>query len=158
MVVVIAALLFSFVTLGINTNATQDNMKDEALRFNRLLQLLLEEAVLKGEDYGIEITPREYRFLRLENNRWLPIENDRILRQRSLPEEMELELAVEDTDIVIERGDDDDKQNAIKPQVFILSSGEITPEFELQFYYPAITERYSVTARFDGRHEMRQVE
>ncbi len=154
-VVVIAALLFTFVALSINPNTTEDNLKQEALRFNRLLQLLLEEAVLKGEDYGIEFAPREYRFLRLEKNQWTPIENDKILRKRELPEEMEMDLAVENTSIVIDNtGIDGEKNNrdAIKPQVFVLSSGEITPEFELQFYYPALATRYAVRAQFDGKH------
>ena len=154
-VVVIAALLFTFVALSINPNTAEDNLKQEALRFNRLLQLLLEEAVLKGEDYGIEFAPREYRFLRLEQNQWTPIENDKILRKRKLPEEMEMDLAVENTSIVIDNtGIDGEKDNrdAIKPQVFVLSSGEITPELELQLYYPTLATRYAVRAQFDGKH------
>ncbi len=160
-VVVIAALLFTFVALSINPNTAEDNLKLEARRFNHLLQLLLDEAILKGEDYGIEFAPREYRFLRLQQNKWTPIENDKILRKRELPEEMEMELAVENTDIVIDKtgidGEKDDR-DAIKPQVFVLSSGEITPEFELQFYYPTLATRYAVRAQFDGKHNIAQLE
>ena len=163
-VVVIAALLFTFVALSINPRSAGDNLKQEALRFHRLLQLLLDEAVLKGEDYGIEIAMREYRFLRRSDNRWVPIENDKVLRQRELPEEMLMELAVESTDIVIERsndddnGDDSDKREVILPQVFLLSSGEITPEFSLQFYYPTLLARYQVSAAFNGDISSQQIE
>ncbi len=160
-VVVIAALLFAFVALSLNPQSAEDHLKQEALRFHRLLQLLLDEAVLKGEDYGIEIAMREYRFLRLTNNRWTPIEGDKVLRQRELPQEMEMELAVENTDIIIDTGtqdDDEDKRERIKPQVFILSSGEITPEFSLQFYYPTLPDRYQVNASFDGHIDSKLIE
>jgi len=158
-VVVIAGLLFTLAVLSINTNTAEDTLKQEAQRFERLLQLLLEEAVLKGEDYAIEMAPREYRFLRLVQNRWTPIEDDRLLRLRQLPQEMELELAVEDTSIVFggdSTGEDDSE--SLKPQVFVLSSGEITPEFELQFFYPMLLTRYAVRASFDGKHSTARVE
>ena len=72
---------------------------------------------------------------------------------------MELELAVEDTSIVF--GDDsagEDDSESLKPQVFVLSSGEITPEFELQFFYPMLLTRYAVRASFDGKHSTALVE
>ena len=151
-VIVIVALLFTFVSLAIRTPAPEDTIKTEAHRFNRLLQLLLEEAVLKGEDYGIEFGATEYRFTRLENNDWVVIADDRILRLRELPPDMELDLSLEQTDVVIEQFNQEDKDNKTSPQVFILSSGEITPEFTVHFYIPAITTRYSVHDTFDGKH------
>lgn len=153
-VIVIVAMLFTFVTLSIRNESPEDQIKEEALRFNRLLQLLIEESILKGEDYGIEFSPTEYRFLYLnEDSQWAPIEKDKLYRLRELPQDMELELAVEQTDIVIAAKEDDSLgSKKIKPQVFILSSGEITPEFELQFTIPTVTSRYIVSGAFDGKH------
>jgi len=152
-VIVIVAMLFTFTALSIRSDSPEDLIKQEALRFNRLLQLLMEESILKGEDYGIEFGPTEYRFLQLdEENGWTPIEKDKLYRLRELPQEMELELAVEQTDIVIANSAGGLGEEKIKPQVFILSSGEITPEFELQFTIPTVTSRYIVRGSFDGKH------
>lgn len=151
-VIVIVAMLFTFVALSIRTQDPVEGIKQEALRFNRLVQLLLEEAILKGEDYGIEFGINEYRFTRLENNIWTVISDDRILRLRELPQDMELDLALEQTDVVIDQPDEEDEDDNINPQVFILSSGEITPEFSVQFYIPTIATRYRVSGTFDGRH------
>ena len=48
----------------------------------RLIQLALEEAILRGEEYAIEINLDGYRFLRLTENRWTPITEDKILAAR----------------------------------------------------------------------------
>lgn len=180
-VIVIVALLFTFAALSFRTTSPEDLVKEEALRFNRLLQLILEEAVFKGEDYGIEFGAHEYRFVALVDNKWTPIQNDKILRLRELPEDVELDLAVEETDIVIQSSitlkntdddDHDDDDNAsddndddtsdnedeAEPQVFILSSGEITPEFSVQFYIPTEVTRYAVNATFDGKHAAERIE
>ncbi|MBT8134509.1 MAG: type II secretion system minor pseudopilin GspH, partial [Gammaproteobacteria bacterium] len=103
-VVVIVAILFTYTTLAIRSDTPDEIIKKEAQRMERLIQLALEEAILRGEEYGIEIFLDGYRFLRFDiaENKWLPLSDDKILRQRELPLEMELEMNLEDTEIVIE--------------------------------------------------------
>ncbi len=164
-VVVIVAILFTYTTLAIRTDSPADTIKKEALRMERLVQLAVEESILRGEEYGIEIYLDGYRFLRFNENQWLPLSNDKILRQRELPPDMELEMLLEDTEIVINlktdaiadqsidldlNAEDDENKKVIKPQIFLLSSGEITPEFELRFYLPGVEESYFVKGFFDG--------
>ncbi len=166
-VVVIVAILFTYTTLAIRSDTPEEIIKKEAQRMERLVQLALEEAILRGEEYGIEIFLDGYRFLRFDvtENRWLPLSDDKILRQRELPLEMELEMNLEDTEIVIELAsepmseqeldlnidnDENDEDEKAKPQIFLLSSGEITPEFDVRFYILGIEDSYFVTGAFDG--------
>ncbi|MBT8120282.1 MAG: type II secretion system minor pseudopilin GspH [Gammaproteobacteria bacterium] len=168
-VVVIIAILFTYTTLAIRSDTPEEIIKKEAQRMERLIQLALEEAILRGEEYGIEIFLDGYRFLRFDiaENKWLPLSDDKILRQRELPLEMELEMNLEDTEIVIEMAsdpmseqeldldletdnDDSDEDEKARPQIFLLSSGEITPEFDVRFYILGIEDSYFVKGSFDG--------
>ncbi len=164
-VVVIVAILFTYTTLAIRSNSPDDLIKEEAQRLERLVQLALEEAILRGEEYAIEIHLDGYRFLRRTENQWLPLDNDKILRDRELPLEMELELQLEETEIVIESVSDpmsekqsdpnDESDDSLKPrpQIYLLSSGEITPEFDIRFYILGIETSYFVKGLFDGTLE-----
>jgi len=164
-VVVIVAILFTYTTLAIRTDAPADIIKNEAQRFDRLVQLALEESILRGEEYAIEVHLDGYRFLRFTEDQWLPITDDTILRARELPLDMELELQLEETEIVIDLAEDskpelnltpdeeaaeDNKTSKITPQIYLLSSGEITPEFDIRFYILGVKTSYEVKGQFDG--------
>jgi len=164
-VVVVVAILFTYTTLAIRTDAPADIIKKEAQRFERLVQLALEEAILRGEEYALEVNIDGYRFLRFsEEEQWLPITDDKILRTRQLPLDMELEMQLEETEIVIELAaerdedetltaaeeDEENKKANITPQVYLLSSGEITPEFDIRFYILGVKTSYDVKGQFDG--------
>ena len=172
-VVVIVAILFTYTTLAIRSNSPEDYIKEEAHRFDRLTQLALEESILRGEEYAIEIFTDGYRFLRFTENQWLPLDNDKILRQRELPQDMELEVNLEETEIVIdlasdslseqkldlsfsldgesrENNEEENEESKAKPQIYLLSSGEITPEFDIRFYILGIETSYFVKGAFDG--------
>ena len=62
-VIVIIAILFTFTTLAIRGTSPEELLQTEAQRLDRLLQLALEEAILKGVEYGLEFKPNSYRFL-----------------------------------------------------------------------------------------------
>ncbi len=170
-VVVIVAILFTYTTLAIRSDSPEDIIKKEAQRMERLVQLALEESILRGEEYGLEIFLDGYRFLRFNKNQWQPLSGDKILRQRELPLDMEVEVRLEDTEIVIDPAssalsgqkldlnveaelgaDSDEKEDSKKtrPQIYLLSSGEITPEFEVRFYILGIEDSYFVRGSFDG--------
>lgn len=166
-VVVIVAILFTYTTLAIRSDSPADLIKKEALRLERLVQLALEEAILRGEEYAIEIHLNGYRFLHFTENRWTPPSGDKILTARELPMDMEIEMSLEDTEIVIKPAQDKntgqdfspgndsedetpDDKNKAEPQIFLLSSGEITPEFEIRFYILGLEDSYFVKGSFDG--------
>jgi len=169
-VVVIVAILFTYTTLAIRSDSPEDIIKKEAQRMERLVQLALEESILRGEEYGLEIFLDGYRFLRFTKNQWQPLSDDKILRQRELPLEMEMEVRLEDTEITIDPSsdamseqkldlnigaelgsdDDDEDKKKTKPQIYLLSSGEITPEFDVRFYILGVETSYFVRGFFDG--------
>lgn len=172
-VVVIVAILFTYTTLAIRSDSPEDIIKKEAQRMERLVQLALEESILRGEEYGIEMYLDGYRFLRFTKNQWLPLSEDKILRERELPLDMEMEIRLEETEIVIDLASDsmseqkldldiesdigsdgesseDEKDSKTKPQIYLLSSGEITPEFDVRFYILGVETSYFVRGYFDG--------
>lgn len=166
-VVVIVAILFTYTTLAIRSDSYEDIIREEARRLERLIELSLEEAILRGEEYALEIYLDGYRFLRFTENQWQPLTDDRILREYKLPHEMELEISLEDTEIVIELAKDsttdfdlefdeaseeeeEEEKNKPEPQIFLLSSGEITPEFDIRFYISGVETSYFVKGQFNG--------
>ena len=166
-VVVIVAILFTYTTLAIRSDSTEDLIRKEALRMERLVQLALEEAILRGEEYAIEVHMDSYRFLKFGDKGWTPISDDKILAPRELPQDMEVEMNLEDTEIVINPGSDKKSADSIdfnlssendtetsktkaEPQIFLLSSGEITPEFDIRFFVFGVEESYFVKGKFDG--------
>jgi general secretion pathway protein H len=161
-VIVIVSILFTFTTLAIRSSSPEDLIQTEAQRLDRLLQLAQEEAILKGEQFGLEFKPDGYRFMRYVDYVWQPMENDRQLRQRKLPLDMKIEVEIEQVEILLEtdkqtsQSDDSNEEKdkeKIKPQVFLLSSGEITPEFSARFVIPGIETSYIVSANAEGEHK-----
>jgi len=170
-VIVIVAILFSYATLAIRSVEPEELIETEARRLDRLIQLVLEESILRGQDYGIDVFIDGYRFLRLENQQWVEISNDKLLRARTLPPEMELELTLEETEVntkskltdfsldstvdkFADEESDEPKKKTITPQVFLLSSGEITPEFTIHMFFPNVETSYLITGNFDGQHNV----
>ena len=153
-VIVIIAILFTFTTLAIRGTSPEELIQTEAQRLDRLLQLALEEAVLKGQEYGLEFSPDSYRFLLYVEDSWLPLEQDKLLRRRQLPENMELELEIEQIDVLVEdrATTESDEEDEPRPQVFLLSSGEITPEFSVRLVMPGVETSYIVSGTINGEH------
>ncbi|HHJ35274.1 MAG TPA: type II secretion system protein GspH [Gammaproteobacteria bacterium] len=162
-VVVIVAILFTYTTLAIRSDSPEDHIKKEAQRLERLFQLALEESILRGEEYAVEIYTDGYRFLKFTNNQWLPVEGDKLLRERELPQNMEIDMRLEETEVVINLANDpkdqqsfsldsdkDENKSRAKPQIYLLSSGEITPEFDIRLYILGIETSYIVKGAFDG--------
>ena len=166
-VIVIVAILFTYTTLAIRGNAPEDIIKEEAQRLERLIELALEESILRGEEYGVEFYTDGYRFLRQTNAQWEAVTGDDILRERELPENMELETRLEDSPLVVdlasepladekieldtsEDSETDTSKEKIYPHIYLLSSGEIAPDFDVRFYMPEVKTSYIVKGEFDG--------
>lgn len=166
-VIVIIAILFTYTTLAIRGNSPADAIKEEARRLERLIELALEESILRGDEYGIEIFIDGYRFLSRIDEQWQPITQDAILRERQLPGDMELEAHLEDSPLVVDLSTDplsddqadlDESSEAeeattaekIYPHIYLLTSGEIAPDFDVRFYIPGVETSYIVKGLFDG--------
>ena len=169
-VIVIVGILISFTALTIRGVDPDDLIKEEAQRFNQLMQLALEEAILKGLEYGIAFTPNSYTFLvQQEDKTWLPLD-DKLLRKRELEHDLEIELTVDDNGVVLsepvaiptddinQEDTDNTEDDKVEPQVFLLSSNEITPEFSARFIIPGFAQAHQVDAYIDGKHEVKRSE
>lgn len=163
-VIVIVSILFTYTTLAIRSNSPEDLIKEEAFRLEHLIRLAMEETILRGEEYGLEVYVDGYRFLRLYDNQWQPLSTDKILHEREFANEIELEMHIEESKIFIDSVLDpladkeadldeipeDETKAKVKPQIYLLSSGEIDPEFDIRFYMLGVETSYIVKGLFDG--------
>lgn len=118
-VILIIGIIISFASLSIGQNASRI-VQDEVERLHGLIQLAGEEAVLQGRELALEFDHDRYRFLEWGKEDWQLVTEDQMLRERPLPETVELELLLEGIETSFE-----DKENL--PRIFIFSSGELTP-------------------------------
>lgn len=123
-VIVIMGLMATFAVLSLGSRALDERLDTEARRLFELITLAAEEAVLQGTELGYVHTADGYAFLVLKDGKWLPLEDAGALRPRTLNEPFFLELRVEDRPVGPARLDDDKVE--LKPQVLLLSSGEVT--------------------------------
>ena len=130
-VVIIVALLMSAVVPMVSRNA-DDLLQEQADRFIALVKLAQDESILQSRQLGLQITKESYSFLQQEGDVWTAFAEGPF-RQRSLPSGASASLYLESVDVSLSDNMTGDKKS--QPQVFILSSGEMTP-FSYEFVFP----------------------
>ncbi|WP_394249616.1 type II secretion system minor pseudopilin GspH [Vibrio profundi] len=129
--------------------SSKDLAKHQAQSFYQRLQLLNEEAILSGLDFGIRVDEKKstYILMTLTSDGWQEAEIEKIPPTTEMPEELTLSLALgggawADDDRLFKPGslfdedmfaDLDEDKKPRPPQLFVLSSAEMTP-FRLSFY------------------------
>ena len=116
----------------------QRTARQEARRIAALLGIAAEQAVLEGRQYGAGFARSGYRFYRLDDGEWGEIADDKLLRPRRLPREVELSLEVESRRITLSA------ERVARPQVLLYSSDERTI-FELEVTTAPERNGYSVS-------------
>ncbi len=134
-------------TLPVNKNKATDP-DWQAVSFIALLQLAEDQALISGNEYGIVLKEGSYQFTKYNyrKKKWLPIITGGLSRKRTLSADIRLtktlkgsvwdkvdpvdETFIKDDDLV--KIKDDKKIKSLKPQVFVMSSGELTP-FTVEF-------------------------
>lgn len=113
-------------------------------RFNTLLQFAEDEALISGKELAIVFTENSYRFTFYDytTKKWLALESNQIGKIIELPEAIEFsytllgsvwdEIETQDEDAFIDKEylvkiEGEDEVESFSPQVFIMSSGEVTP-------------------------------
>ncbi len=125
-VLVIIGVIIGFATLSIGDAGRGERIETEARRLAALIQLSGDEAILNASQLGLLLTPEGYRFLTLGEEQWQPVEGDRLLRARKLPEGVAVELRVEGLPVAVEEDPEE-----LKPHLIFASSGDRTP-FEME--------------------------
>lgn len=117
-VVFIIGIVISFAGLSVSQNEDH-RVRDEAERMLHLLRLGSEEAVLQGRELAMQISKAGYLFVKLEGDKWVPLEDDKLFRKREFPDLFTIELEMWRKQMNL----DEDKFQRIK----MLSSGEMDP-------------------------------
>lgn len=154
-VIVIIAISVGVVVVNFSGDSNAEAAKLEIMRLQQRLRFAHQQSVVRAEEYGIRFYNRGYRFLRFDqdNEDWIELPNDKILKRYLLPSPLEIELYIEQVKTTIPESFDDDpeprqtnsalpsddlldQQETLKPHVFLLSSTELTPAFELIIRVP----------------------
>ena len=147
-VLVIIGIILTFVTLNAGGDKRAVQMQREAQRLAALMELASDEAVMRSEQLAVRFGESDYEFMVLQGDEWLPLVEDPTLRRRSLPEGMELRLELEENQPEQLKAEESEM-----PQVFLLSSGEMTP-FILTFLAPETEQKFLLKASLLGRLEL----
>jgi len=147
-VLVLVGIIFSFAMLSLGGDDLAELMEQETRRLDTLLGLASDEAVLRGEEMAVHFTETGYEFLILNGDQWRMPEGDHLLQARSLPAGIEIRLEVNGDSPGLTNSDEEDEET-VTPQVYILSSGEMTP-FSATLQTPRSNTRYHLTASLLG--------
>lgn len=153
-VVVIIGIIATIATLSVGVAGRDQGIGKEVRRMQDLLVLVGEQAVLQGREYGLTFYAHEYGFSAYDYGagRWEPVLDDPVLAPRKLPADAVVDLYVDGRQVHVaaqpppDRPDQDAEQptgdkasgaqraaspkaskDAPMPQVFIMSSGDVTP-------------------------------
>jgi len=163
-VIVIIGISVGMVVVNITSGGVEKKAEEEVIRLQQLLRVAHQQSVIRAEEYGVRFYKTGYRFMKYDeqSKQWADMPNDRLLRNRLLAEPLELDLYIEQLSVEIPESTDDDPEppeeveetdadgktqtrvpalnsidsKIIKPQIFLLSSAELTPPFELRIRVP----------------------
>lgn len=157
LVLLLMGLATSYVMFNAFSVDQQDKLKDQARRFQVVVDMASDYAVLNQLQLGIRIEEVENQYLFMvldEDNKWQLLADNPLYAAHLVPDDFALSLSLEDfpweeaerlfdreifdetlslDDASVDIGDDEDKPLP-PPQILIMSSGEITP-FSLEWIY-----------------------
>jgi general secretion pathway protein H len=159
-VLVLIGIIFSFAVLSVSRNDEGEVMKRETRRLATLIDMANNEAVIRGQELAIHFTRDGYAFLLLQLEGWKELPDDPLLKPHKLPAGFSVRIEVEGDPPGLgqeEKGDapglsqqDKKADETLTPQVYILSSGEMTPfSATLQAEHSQV--RYHLTATMLGK-------
>jgi general secretion pathway protein H len=156
-VIVILAIMASMVLISMGTLRSEDTTEREARRLVALLELVAEEALIQGRDYGVEFFADGYRFLSWDPDTrlWSVVDDEALLRRRELPPELSVVLAIDGREVVVDAEDlrRNRPQDELVPQVAVFSSGELTP-FELFLVTDFVADAWVLRGQVRGDLEL----
>lgn len=151
-VVVILSILSSVALLNMNFDNKGRQVREQAQQIAALIELASDEAIYLQKELGLRFGEGEFVFYQLEKKKskttetsdssessqpkppyWLPVSDDPRLRARPLPDQMELELSISGVEVLVENPTETDtKEYKVKPQIMMLSNGELIPDFSIR--------------------------
>ncbi len=138
-VVVIVAIIVGTLVLSTELVGDDREIEKERNRLASLIEVVQDEALMQGREFGLELMQSSYRFVEFDplTFQWSEVPGDELLRLRHLPEGLEFDLVIEDKLIVLPidpqqllKADEDSTSagnRQYEPHIFVFSSGESTP-------------------------------
>ena len=111
-VVVIISISIGLVVVNFTAPNDQEIVDEEINRLQQILRFAHQQSVIRGEEYGVRFYQTGYRFMHYDedNNAWIDITKDKLLRYRLLPSPLEFELYIEQIPVeLLESADNDPK-------------------------------------------------
>lgn len=142
LVMLLIGLLATTVVMSFSGESNEEKLEKEAERFQQIFQFVAETAMLKQQEWGLYVQNERYGFLYYNNKdaKWAEADQPLSLQQYKLPQDITLQLELEglpgedgnllsqlDWQLDDETKPDEKSKIPVLPQVFILSSGEISP-------------------------------
>ena len=156
LVVITIIGIFSGATiLSLDILGNDRDLEREAFRFRSMTELLAQESVMEGRDYGILFSEQGYRFYIYDYRQliWLDPIGDSFLAAYRLQETVSIGLFLEDQEVALEPEVDQELLVDPEPQVIIYSSGQLTP-FKVVFSKEASDGSFVITAEINGSLEL----
>lgn len=137
LVIALIAIISSSMRLGISFESEKDRKFREVQRMHAVINAAAEYAMLNQVELGLLIDNVSYKFLAFDGQKWRPMAGQEIFEEHEFTEGVELTLELEglewSEDNLLgsvswsdEELDDEDEEK-LTPQIFILSSGDLTP-------------------------------
>jgi general secretion pathway protein H len=142
LVMLLIGLLATTVVMNFSGESRTERLDKEAERLQQIFHYVAETAMLKQQEWGLYIQADRYGFLYYSNEdgKWAAADQPASLQQYKLPRDIKISLELEglpgeegnllsqlDWQLDDEQQTDPDAKIPVLPQVFILSSGEISP-------------------------------
>lgn len=158
-VIVIIGVLTVGAVLAASAAGGDRELEQTGKRMHALIGYAREQAELQTREFGLRLTPAGYAFLSFDprHERWQRIESDEALRERMLPEGLDVRLWVEAREVVLPRPDaraerDAREAEAPQPQIMLFSNGDLTP-FEIRLSRSGAGRHVSLHSDEQGRLE-----
>ena len=128
-VITIIGIFAGAAILSLDILGNDRDLEREAFRLSSMTELLAQESVMEGRDYGILFSESSYRFYIYDYRQliWLDPIGDNFLAEYKLQEPISMMLFLEDQEVVLEPEFNQELIADPEPQVIIYGSGELTP-------------------------------
>jgi general secretion pathway protein H len=154
-VIVIIGILTSMAVISVNVLGGDHEMQQEAERLQAILLQTREDAIMQSRDIGMRLDATAYEFLQYDGRtgRWVAVENDPLLRPRTLPEGLRLGLRVEDRNVQLQPMQPATDRDPISPQIVLQAAGELVP-FDLLLARDGTEQTRRISGTLEGRIEV----
>ncbi|NTS75839.1 type II secretion system minor pseudopilin GspH [Catenovulum sp. SM1970] len=153
LVLVLMAILISSISFSFDVSDPKERTYKEAKRFQTAFHMASDYGLLNNIQIGLVVDEESYQFVGYDGNQWMSFPDEPVLAAYQIPEQIIMSLTMgeipwlDDQSLLGEEdlfssGDEDEreedgsKKQKLIPQVYLFSSGDITP-FELTFSYAA---------------------